>query len=69
MRLAGLGRGDWATTAAKKALREPLLAMTWGKCVFCEGRLGAQAYLQIEHYVSRKTDPQSAFEWKNLLPV
>ncbi len=43
--------------------------MTWGKCVFCEGRLGAQAYPQIEHYVSRKSNPQRAFEWENLFAV
>ena len=60
---------DWATQKAKKALKKPLLAMTWGKCAFCEGRLGAQAYAQIEHYVSRKVDPGRAFEWENLLPA
>jgi 5-methylcytosine-specific restriction endonuclease McrA len=31
--------------------------------------LGAQAYPQIEHYVSRKVNPDRVFEWKNLLPV
>jgi uncharacterized protein (TIGR02646 family) len=65
---SGEGR-DWATQKAKKALKAPLLALTWGKCAFCEGRLGAQAYAQIEHYVSRRVDPQRAFEWENLLPV
>ncbi len=64
----GIG-GDWATPGAKTALKKPLLALTWGKCALCEGRLGAQAYPQIEHYVSRKVDPDRAFEWKNLLPV
>ena len=29
----------------------------------------AQAYAQIEHYVSRKVDPGRAFEWENLLPA
>jgi len=43
--------------------------LTWGKCAFCEGLLGSQAYPQIEHYVSRKIDPDRAFEWTNLLPV
>jgi len=50
-------------------MKNPLLALTWGKCVFCEGRLGSQAYPQIEHYVSRKVAPGRAFEWTNLLPV
>jgi uncharacterized protein (TIGR02646 family) len=65
---ANTGR-DWATQTAKRALKKPLLALTWGKCAFCEGLLGAQAYPQIEHYVSRKVDPDRAFEWRNLLPV
>jgi len=66
---AARARRDWATQSAKNCLRRPLLAMTWGKCAFCEGRLGAQAYPQIEHYVSRTVDPSRAFQWKNLLPV
>ncbi len=61
--------GDWATPKAKRILKRPLLALTHGKCVFCEGRLGAQAYPQIEHYVSRRVNPGRAFEWDNLLPV
>jgi uncharacterized protein (TIGR02646 family) len=50
-------------------LKAPLLALTWGKCAFCEGRFGSQAYAQIEHYVSRKVDPDRAFEWNNLFPA
>jgi uncharacterized protein (TIGR02646 family) len=50
-------------------LKTPLLALTWGKCAFCEGELGAQAYPQIEHYIARTVDPDRAFEWENLLPV
>jgi len=61
--------GDWATQAAKRSLKEPLLALTWGKCVFCEGKLGSQAYSQIEHYISRKIAPSRSFQWRNLLPV
>jgi uncharacterized protein (TIGR02646 family) len=62
-------RGEWATKNAKKVLKDPLLALTWGKCAFCEGKLGAQVFAQIEHYISRKVAPHRAFEWKNLLPV
>lgn len=65
---AGTG-GDWATQKAKRELKAPLLALTWVKCAFCEGRLESQAYAQIEHYVSRRVDPDCAFEWKNLFPV
>ena len=66
---AGRSRGEWATKNAKKVLKDPLLSLTWGKCSFCEGRLGAQAFAQIEHYISRKVAPHRAFEWRNLLPV
>jgi uncharacterized protein (TIGR02646 family) len=67
--LAAGRSGDWATQTAKRGLREPLLALTWGKCVFCEGKLGSQAYPQIEHYISRKVAPARAFQWTNLFPV
>lgn len=60
---------DWATRKTKRELKEPLLDLTWGKCVFCEGKLGAQAYPQIEHYVSRKVSPSRVFQWTNLFPV
>jgi len=65
---AGTGR-DWATQKAKRDLKKPLLALTWGKCVFCEGTLGSQAYPPIEHYISRKVAPGRAFQWTNLFPV
>jgi uncharacterized protein (TIGR02646 family) len=67
--LTGERAGEWATRVAKAALREPLLALSHGKCAFCESRLGKDAYAQIEHYVSRKVDPDGAFKWGNLLPV
>jgi uncharacterized protein (TIGR02646 family) len=60
---------DWATHAAKAALRDPLRALTHGKCAFCEGTLDRTSYLQVEHYVSRRVDPSRAFVWKNLFPV
>lgn len=61
--------GDWATRNAKRDLKGPLLTLTWGKCVFCEGNLGSQAYPQIEHYISRKVAPGRAFQWTNLFPA
>ena len=68
MHAAG-SRGDWATQAAKQALRDPLHKMTHGKCAYCEGQLDAQSFQQIDHYVSRKVDPDRVFEWRNLLPI
>jgi len=43
--------------------------MTHGKCVFCEGPLGAQAYPQIEHYQPKAHYPNDVFRWENLLPI
>ena len=37
--------------------------------MYCEGKLDAQAYLQVEHYVAKTIAPDLAFEWTNLLPV
>jgi uncharacterized protein (TIGR02646 family) len=62
-------RGDWATPAAKRVLKTPLLAMTWGKCAFCESPLEVQAFAQVEHYISKRVACDKAFEWKNLFPV
>lgn len=61
--------GDWATQAAKRVLKAPLLAMTWGKCAFCESPLDVQVFAQIEHYISKRIACHKAFDWKNLFPV
>jgi len=61
--------GEWATSAAKKALREALSRLTYGKCAFCESTLGVTTGLEIEHYVSKTIEPDRAFEWTNLLPA
>jgi len=60
---------DWAARIAKQALRVPLETLTHGKCAFCEGLLGAQSFLLIDHYVSRKVDTDGVFEWQNLFPI
>lgn len=67
--VAGSKQGDWATHAAKRAIGAALREMAYGKCVYCEGTLGAQSFLQIEHYVARHIDQRQAFEWTNLLPA
>lgn len=66
---AGPKKGDWATKRAKSILKRALLRLAYGKCAFCEGALGAQAGLQIEHYVAKTVDPSLTFEWSNLLPA
>lgn len=40
-----------------------------GKVRLLRGKLGSQAYPQIEHYISRKAAPGRAFQWANLFPV
>jgi uncharacterized protein (TIGR02646 family) len=40
-----------------------------GKCAYCEGRLGAQTYPEIEHYVAKTVAPAQAFLWSNLFPA
>lgn len=62
-------KSDWATPAAKKILKEAMEKMAHGKCVFCEGILNAQAYLEVEHYVAKTVEHALAFEWTNLFPA
>lgn len=62
------GKGDWATRGAKKMISLALQELTHGKCVYCEGPLGPQADLDIDHYISKTLNPERAFEWTNLLP-
>jgi uncharacterized protein (TIGR02646 family) len=66
--LEGRARGDWATPRAKQALKEAVTQLTHGKCVYCEGYLGAQSWTGVEHY-RPKSNPDQAFEWTNLFPV
>lgn len=67
--LNGSQKGDWATLNAKRVLRTALRDLAYGKCVYCEGALDAQVYLQVDHYVPKVLAPDLAFEWTNLLPV
>jgi uncharacterized protein (TIGR02646 family) len=48
-------------------LRSALRQISHEKCAYCEGRLGAQAGQEIEHYLP-KANVNLAFEWTNLLP-
>lgn len=66
---AQLRRGDWATSFAKKTLREALSPLTHGKCAYCESTLGVTTGLEIEHYVAKSVALDLAFEWTNLLPA
>jgi uncharacterized protein (TIGR02646 family) len=61
--------GDWATSTAKRVLKEPLDAMAHGKCVYCESALNVTAALQIDHYVPKSVYPDDVLTWDNLLPA
>jgi len=65
----GALQGEWATTSAKKLLREALLPVAHGKCAFCESTLGVTSYPEIEHYAAKTLAPNLCFEWTNLLPA
>lgn len=69
IRVMGDGRRGWITGSARKVILGPLVAMGRGKCAYCEGRLGAQTYEQIEHYVAKTVEPAQAFLWTNLFPT
>jgi uncharacterized protein (TIGR02646 family) len=60
---------DWATPKAKELLREAVVPLTHGKCAYCEGHLGAQSWIGVEHHHPKRAYPDQAFEWANLLPV
>ncbi len=65
----GRAQDDWATSKTKQLLREAVVALTHGKCAYCEGHLGAQSWVGVEHYHPKAVYPDQAFEWANLLPV
>lgn len=60
------GDFDWATTSAKKLLRETLSRKSHNKCVYCESLLGGAARPEIEHYEAKTVRQDLVFEWSNL---
>lgn len=59
----------WATQTAVRVLRDPLLAISRGKCAFCEGVLRLTSHDEIEHYHAKTIRPDLVFEWQNLFPA
>jgi uncharacterized protein (TIGR02646 family) len=66
---SGSAKGDWATRSAKKVLCAALRGLAYGKCVYCEGALEPQGYVEVDHYVAKTVDRKLVFEWTNLLPA
>lgn len=69
IRVMAAGGASWITAASRNVVLTPLVAMARGKCAYCEGRLGAQTYPEIEHYVAKTVAPAQAFLWTNLFPA
>ena len=49
-------------------IQDSVIAMTKGKCVFCESFIETVDYPNIEHFHPKSLYPEHAFEWGNLFP-
>lgn len=47
-------------------IKAALTNETSGKCMYCEGFIGAVSYAHIEHFRPKTLYPQKTFEWENL---
>lgn len=47
-------------------IKATLTLETSGKCMYCEGVIGAVSYPHIEHFRPKKLYPERTFEWENL---
>lgn len=53
----------------REDIKTSLLAMSFGKCCYCECKVTRQGvYVEVEHYVPKKIEPSSVLVWENLLP-
>lgn len=59
------GKRVWNQTYIKEAL----ITMSNGKCCYCECNITTESkYLEVEHFLPKKTYPDLVVEWTNLLP-
>lgn len=47
-------------------IKEALKQETHGKCMYCEGYIGAVSYPHIEHFRPKTPYPEKTFEWENM---
>lgn len=47
-------------------IKDTLKRETYGKCMYCEGYIGAVSYPHIEHFRPKAVYPDKTFEWANL---
>lgn len=60
------GANVWNHTAIKNSLS----SFSYGKCAYCESKLGEQSsYLEVEHFKDKKDYPDDVINWDNLLPA
>lgn len=51
------------------AIKTSLLSFSYGKCAYCEAKLGeASCYVEVEHFKDKKDYPDDVVNWDNLLP-
>ncbi|MBR5033763.1 MAG: TIGR02646 family protein [Bacteroidales bacterium] len=50
----------------QQEVRDALKCETNGKCMYCEGYIGAVSYPHIEHFRPKVVYPDKTFEWANL---
>lgn len=51
-------------------IKNALLDMSNGKCIFCECKLGVESkYIEVEHFYPKSLYPEEVLSWTNLLPI
>jgi uncharacterized protein (TIGR02646 family) len=58
----------WRSQNCYQETRKHLLAMTQGRCAFCDGGLGAESRETVEHFRPKSQFPEFAYAWSNLFP-
>lgn len=54
----------------KEYITKPLLAMSFGKCCFCETKVNEESkYMEVEHFHAKSIYPNEVIKWENLLPI
>ncbi len=63
-------RDVWNSPKIKRPLKDALLEMSHGKCVYCECMLNEEAKdVTIDHFLPKSTAPDKVVEWENLVPA
>ena len=54
----------------EKYIKEALLKMSHGKCVYCETKLNeCDSYMEVDHFHCKSLYPKLVVDWDNLLPA